>query len=90
MTRQDLIFVYLTRLEKAKFDLDVTERSGFLPGDPLDKTRWALEVEVRQSLVHVYDGFLKILQEPRPSTNSESARVSAPPPSEGTRSNGFE
>ena len=79
MTRQDLIFVYLTRLEKAKFDLAVAERSRFLPADPLDKTRWELEVAVRQSLVHVYDGLVKILQEPEPKTNSreEESRGSA-------------
>jgi hypothetical protein len=81
MTRQDLIFVYLTRLEKAKFDLAVAERSLFLPDDPLDKTRWDLEVAVRQSLVHVYDGLVKILQEPGPKTNSQP-RSSASLPSE--------
>jgi hypothetical protein len=71
MTRQDLLFVYLTRLEKAKFDLDVAKRSRFLPDDALDKTRLALEVAVRQSLVHVYDGLIKILQEPEPRIDSD-------------------
>ena len=77
MTRQDLIFVYLTRLEKAKFDLDVAERSQFLPDDPIDKTRWALEVSVRQSLVHVYDSLVKILQEPGTGTSSDKPNSSA-------------
>jgi hypothetical protein len=71
MTRKDLLFVYLTRLEKAKFDLEVAEKSRFLPDDVLDKTRLALEVAVRQSLVHVYDGLIKVLQESEPAINSD-------------------
>jgi hypothetical protein len=64
VTRRDLIPLYLSRLEKAKFELDSAEKSRLLPGDPIDQTRWSLEVEVRRSLVHVYDGLIKILQEP--------------------------
>lgn len=63
MTRQDLIPVYLSRLEKAKFELDNVEKSRHLCVDPIESMRWALEVEVRRSLVRVYDGLLKILQE---------------------------
>lgn len=71
MTRKDLLFVYLTRLEKAKFDLEVAEKSHFLPDDTLDKTRLVLEVAVRQSLVHVYDGLIKFLQESEPGINPD-------------------
>jgi len=74
MTRRDLIFVYLTQLEKAKCDLAAAEKAHFLPGDPLDKTRWELEVAIRKSLVHIYDGFVKILQEPVPKKNSPSTQ----------------
>lgn len=63
MTREDLVPLYLSRLEKAKFELDSAEKSILLPGDPIDKTRWSLEIEVRRSLVHVYDGLIKILQD---------------------------
>jgi hypothetical protein len=85
MTRQDLTFVYLTRLEKAKFDLAVAERSRFLPADPIDKLRWDLEVAVRQSLVHVYDGLIKILQEPVPKTNSQPGSSASLPSEEHQR-----
>lgn len=82
MTRQDLTFVYLTQLEKAKFDLAVAERSRFLPADPLDRARWDLEVAVRQSLVHVYDGLLKILQEAEPKKNSQPSSSASLPSEE--------
>lgn len=64
MTRQDLIPIYLSRLEKAKFELDSAEKSSHLCADPIEQMRWSLEVEVRRSLVRVYDGLVRILQEP--------------------------
>jgi hypothetical protein len=63
MTREDLIPVYLSGLEKAKYELDKAVKSSCLPADRIEQLRWQLEVEVRRVQVNVYDGLIKLLQE---------------------------
>jgi len=65
MTREDLLAVYLSKLERAKFELDSTEKGPILSPDPIEKVRLDLEAEVRRSMVRVYDGLVKFLQEPQ-------------------------
>ena len=56
--------IYLSSLEQAKFDLDRAEKSSIATNDPLEKIRWSLEADVRRALVRMYDGLVKLLQEP--------------------------
>lgn len=56
--------MYLSGLEQARFDLDRAEKSSMTANDPLEKIRWSLEADVRRALVRMYDGLVKLLQEP--------------------------
>ena len=63
MHRPDLLPVYLSGLEKAKYELDRAEKSSSITADPIEKTRWTLEIEVRKVMVRVYDGLIKLVQD---------------------------
>jgi len=63
VSREDLLPLYLSGLEKAKFELDRAEKSSCTTADPIERVRWALEVEVRRVQVKVYDGLIRFLQE---------------------------
>jgi hypothetical protein len=65
MSREDLLPIYLSRLEQAKCELANAEKSCVLSTDVLEKVRWTLEAEVRRAVVHVYDGLINFVQEPR-------------------------
>lgn len=62
-TEQASLPIYLSGLEQAKFDLDRAEKSSGATEDPLEKLRWSIEVDVRRTLVRMYDGLVKIVQD---------------------------
>lgn len=64
MKREDLLPVYLSRLEQAKHELAMAQRASDASTDMLDKVRWSLEAEVCRALVRVYDGLLVFVQRP--------------------------
>jgi hypothetical protein len=64
MPREDLLPVYLSRLEQAKHELARAETSLTSSTDPLEKVRWSLDAEVRRALVRVYDGLISFVQQP--------------------------
>ncbi len=60
---QDSLPIYLSGLEQAKFDLDRAEKSSGATEDSLEKLRWSIEVDVRRTLVRMYDGLVKLVQD---------------------------
>lgn len=64
MRREDLLPIYLSRLEEAKHELAKAEKASNASTDTLDKMRWSLEAEVRRTMVRVYDSLLVFVQEP--------------------------
>ncbi len=65
MSREDLLPVYLSRLEQAKCELANAEKSCSMSTDLLEKVRWSLEAEVRRAMVHLYDGLISFVQQPQ-------------------------
>lgn len=63
MSREDLLPVYLSRLEEAKYELARAEKSSSNSTDPLEKVRWSLDAEVRRALVRVYDVLIVFVQQ---------------------------
>ncbi|HEY0704017.1 MAG TPA: hypothetical protein VGD60_14710 [Candidatus Acidoferrales bacterium] len=63
MSRENLLVMYLSDLEKAKFELERAEKTSSIQLDPIERVRWSLEAEVRRSLVRVYDQLVKLVQE---------------------------
>jgi len=66
MSREDLIPIYLSRLEEAKFELAKAERASNASTDVIEKVRWSLEMEIRRSMVRVYDVLVSFVQRPEP------------------------
>ena len=64
MKREDLLPIYLSRLEEAKHELAKAERASITTTDTLDKMRWSLEAEVRRTMVRVYDSLIVFVQKP--------------------------
>lgn len=64
MGRQDLLPVYLSGLEQAKYELDRAEKTSGLTLDPIEKIRWSFEIEIRRALIRMYDGLIKLVQDP--------------------------
>ncbi|MGA8220489.1 MAG: hypothetical protein WB780_02465 [Candidatus Acidiferrales bacterium] len=64
MGRQHLLPVYLSALQQAKFSLDKAERSSNATQDPIERLRWSLEVDIQRTLIRMYDGLTKLVQEP--------------------------
>jgi len=64
MGRQHLLPVYLSALEQAKFHLDRAEKSSIATQDPIERFRWTLEVEIQRTVIRMYDGLAKLVQEP--------------------------
>ena len=64
MNREDLLPIYLSGLERAKFELDRAQKSSVMSTDPIEKMRWTLEIEVKRALVQVYDGLITLVQHP--------------------------
>ena len=64
MRREELLPVYLSRLEEAKCELARAEKSSSNSTDPLEKVRWSLDAEVRRALVRVYDVLIVFVQQP--------------------------
>jgi hypothetical protein len=62
--REDLLPMYLSRLEEAKYELARAEKSSSTSTDVLEKVRWTLEAEVRRAMVRVYDGLISFAQRP--------------------------
>jgi hypothetical protein len=65
MSREDLLPIYLSGLEQAKYELAKAEKSSTTSTDPLEKIRWSLDAEVRRALVRVYDGLIVFVQQPK-------------------------
>jgi hypothetical protein len=65
MSREDLLPVYLSGLEQAKYELARAEKSSSTTTDPLEKIRWSLDAEIRRALVRVYDGLIVFVQQPQ-------------------------
>jgi hypothetical protein len=63
MNREDLLPVYLSRLEEAKHELARAEKSSSSSTDPLEKVRWSLDAEIRRALVRVYDVLIVFVQQ---------------------------
>jgi hypothetical protein len=62
MGREDLLPIYLSRLEEAKYELARAEKSSSASTDGLEKVRWTLEAEIRRAMVRVYDGLIGFAQ----------------------------
>jgi hypothetical protein len=64
MPREDLLPIYLTGLEQARYELTRAEKALNNCSDPLELIRWSAETEVRRVLVRVYDGLITFVQRP--------------------------
>jgi hypothetical protein len=64
MSRPDLLPIYLSGLERAKYELATAELTCSVATDPLEKVRWTLDAEVRRALVRVYDALITFVQQP--------------------------
>jgi hypothetical protein len=63
-SRGDLLAIYLSRLEEAKYELAKAEKASIASTDGIEKVRWSLEMEIRRAMVRVYDGLVILVQRP--------------------------
>lgn len=64
MSKEHLLPIYLSDLEKAKYELNQAEKSLNASSEALEKIRWTLETEIRRVSVRVYGALITFAQQP--------------------------